>query len=205
MNAARIVASIVTALVWLGLALQLAILAKLLGGGPAIWRFVGFFTILSNIGVGLIATAIALGGKTGLAGARARLIGLTAILTVAFVYSLMLRSLWNPQGPQKLADAILHDWTPILFAALWGLMPHGELKWSDFKWALAPPAIYLAYSMARGALEGWYPYHFLDPTKQDPLALAIAILGTLAVFATVAAGAIAIDRRIGQPDEVEPG
>lgn len=198
MQAARGVAAIVALVAWAGLALQFLIFAEQVGLALASWRFVGFFTILSNFGIGLVAAAIALGRSNWLTGPRARLMGLTAIVTVGFVYSLLLRSLWNPAGLQKLVDAALHDWTPILFAALWALMPHGELRWRDLKWALAPPALYLAYSMTRGALDGWYPYYFLNPALQTPAELALGIAGTLFVFATVAGSAIAIDMRMGK-------
>lgn len=196
MRAARGVAAVLALVGWSGLILQLVIFSNRVGFGLASWRFVGFFTVLSNIGIALVATAVALGWDNRLTRPKARLMGLTAIVTVGFVYSVLLRSLWNPTGLQKLADAALHDWTPILFAGLWALMPHGELGWRDMKWALAPPAIYLAYSMTRGAFDGWYPYYFLNPALQSPAELAIGIIGTLAVFAIVAASAIAVDKRL---------
>ena len=199
MRGGRAVASILAIVAWAGLALQFLIFAQRVGLGLATWRFVGFFTILSNIGIASVATAIGLGRDNWLTGSKARLMGLTAIITVGFVYSLLLRSLWNPVGLSKLADAILHDWTPMLFATLWAFMPHGELKWGDVKWALMPPVLYLVYAMARGAFDGWYPYYFLNPRLQTPTQLAIGILGTLIVFAVVGGSAISIDRRISRP------
>lgn len=198
MRAARLVAAVLALVGWAGLVLQFLIFESRVGIGLASWRFVGFFTVLSNIGIALIATAIALGQANRLTSARARLMGLTAVVTVGFVYSLLLRSLWNPTGLQKLADAALHDWTPILFAALWALMPHGELKWSDMKWALTPPAAYLTYALTRGAFDGWYPYYFLNPTLQTPVELALGIFGTLFIFAIVAGSAIAVDIRMSE-------
>jgi len=198
MGAARTLAAVAAVIGWAGLALQYVIFAQRVGLGLATWRYVGFFTILSNIGIAGIATAIALGRQNMLTGARARLMGLTAIVTVGFVYSVLLRSLWNPTGLQKLADAALHDVTPILFAVLWMLMPHGELKWSDLKWAMTPPAFYLAYALGRGAIDAWYPYYFLNPTLQTTAELGMNILGTLAVFAIIAGSAIAVDMRMGR-------
>lgn len=198
MRGTKAVAAVAVVVGWGGLALQYVIFAKAVGAGLATWRFFGFFTILSNIGTASIAAAIALGHGSRLTGARARLMGLTAIVTVGFVYSILLRSTWNPQGLQKLADAALHDWTPLLFAILWALMPHGELRWSDLKWALTPPALYLAYALGRGAIDGWYPYYFLNPMLQTVAELAASILGTLAVFALIAASAIAVDVRLGR-------
>jgi hypothetical protein len=198
MRLARVVAIIAAIVGWAALALQFALITRNIGLGLGTWRFLGFFTVLSNIGVAGIAIVIARGRDNRLGGPQARLMGLTAIVTVGFVYSILLRSTWNPQGLQKLADAALHDWTPLLFLILWVLMPHGELKWRDLKWALTPPALYLAYALARGAIDGWYPYFFLDPALQTAADLAVSILGTLAVFGIVAGGAIAADIRIGR-------
>ncbi len=196
MRAARTVAGIAAIVGWAALILQYVLITKNIGLGLGTWRYLGYFTILSNLGVAAIATAIALGAQRGLAGPRARLMGLTSIVTVGLVYSVLLRSVWNPQGLQKLADAALHDWTPLMFVILWVLMPHGRLKWSDLKWALTPPAVYLAYAIGRGAIDGWYAYYFLDPTLQTGAELAVSILGTLAVFAVIAGSAIAVDLRM---------
>lgn len=198
MRAARMVAAGLAVAAWAGLVLQYVLLVDLAGPALGSWRFAGYFTILSNIGIAVLATAIALGRSGRLTGARARLMGLTAIVTVGFVYSLLLRSLWNPVGWAKVADMVLHDITPVLTALLWALMPHGELKWGDLKWALTPPALYLAYSMARGAFDGWYPYYFLNPALQSMGELALGMAGTLFVFATIAGSAITIDQRLGR-------
>ncbi|HEY0629928.1 MAG TPA: Pr6Pr family membrane protein [Sphingomicrobium sp.] len=198
MQTARMTAGVVALVAWAGLILQFWIIVGNLGLGLAIWRFVGFFTILTNIGVASIATAIAIGSGNRLTTAKARLMGLTSIALVGLVYSLLLRSLWSPTGLQKVADMTLHDVTPILFAALWLLMPHGELRWSDFKWALIPPAAYLGYAFARGAIDGWYAYWFLNPTTQTAGELIISIVGVLALFSIIAAGAIALDRQLGK-------
>lgn len=193
---AKSVAAIAAVVGWAGLALQYVIFAQRVGLGLATWRFFGFFTILSNIGIAAIATAIALGRDNRLTGTRARLMGLTAIVTVGFVYSLLLRSTWNPQGWQKVVDVALHDATPVLFAILWALMPHGKLKWTDMSWALTPPALYLAYALGRGAIDGWYPYYFLNPKLQTTAELGAGILGTLFMFAIIAGSAIAVDMRV---------
>ena len=196
MRGARAVAAVTAAVGWFGLMLQLILIFGNLGPALGTWRFVGYFTILANIGSASVATAIALGAQGGLASARARLMALTSIVTVGIVYSLLLRSVWDPQGWQKVADATLHDVTPLLFVLLWAMMPHGELKWRDLKWALVAPALYLAYALARGAVDGWYAYWFLDPSKQGLGELGLSIVGVLAVFAAVAGLGIAVDRRL---------
>ena len=194
----RMAAAVVALIAWAGLILQYWIIVGNLGLGLASWRFVGFFTVLTNLGVAAIATAIAMGKDNRLTSDRARLMGLTSIVVVGLVYSLLLRSLWSPTGLQKVADMLLHDVTPILFAALWVLMPHGELRWSDFKWALVPPALYLAYALGRGAIDGWYAYWFLNPSTQSAGELALSIAGVLALFSIIAAAAVVLDRRLGK-------
>ena len=76
-------------------------------------------------------------------------------------------------------------------------MPHGALRWSELKWALAPPALYLAYALGRGAVDGWYAYWFLNPSTQTPAELAASIAGVLVLFTAVGAGVIALDSSLG--------
>ena len=204
MRVARMVAAALAVAAWAGLVLQYVLLVDLAGLGLGSWRFAGYFTILSNIGIAALSTAVALGYSGRFTGPRVRLMGLTAIVTVGFVYSLLLRSLWNPVGWAKVADMVLHDITPVLTALLWALLPHGDLKWGDLKWALAPPALYLAYSITRGAFDGWYPYYFLNPALQTTGELAAGMVGTLFVFAIIAGSAIAIDLRLGRRTTDQP-
>lgn len=192
----RILAAVAALVGWAALVLQLHLFAQDLGPALGAWRFVGFFTTLSNIAVATIAGAIALGVANKWTGPRTRLVGLTAIVTVGLVYSVLLRSLWNPTGWQKVADAGLHDVTPLLFAAVWTVMPHGSLGWRDIGPALAGPAIYLGYALGRGLVDGWYPYPFIDPTRQGTASLLASIVLAMLMFGLVAASAIAIDRRL---------
>jgi hypothetical protein len=200
MRGVKAVAAVVALVAWSALALQYILLVKPMGFGLAAWRFVGFFTILTNIGVALIATGIALGREGGLTDARARLMGLTSIVTVGITYSLLLRATWHPQGWQKVVDVMLHDATPILFLGLWMLMPHSKLGWRDLKWALAPPLLYFIYAMGRGAMDGWYAYYFLNPATQSLGQLAVSVAGMLAIIAVVAVVAISVDKRLGRRD-----
>jgi hypothetical protein len=197
-GASRIVAAVAAVVGWSALVLHFILFLGMFDPGLAAWRFFGFFTILSNIAIAAISATVALGRDSKLTAPRARLMGATAIVTGGFVYSVLLRSLWNPQGWQKIADAGLHDVTPILFAALWILMPHGALRWRDLWWALGPPALFLAYALTRGAFDGWYPYYFLDPTSQSLASLVASLAGVMAAFAVIAGCFIALDGRLGR-------
>lgn len=194
----RAIAALAALIGWAGLALQLLLLMRNLGPTPGLWRFLAFFTILTNIGVAAVATAIALGGRSGLSGARTRLMAATSILMVGFVYSVALRGLWNPTGAQKVADVALHDATPLLWLMLWLLAPHPRLAWREILWALLPPVLYVAYALARGAADGWYAYWFLNPGEQSAGELLTSVALLLSGFAAAAAALVIADRALGQ-------
>ena len=196
----RAIAAIAALVGWAGLILQFVLIVRNLGFGLGTWRFIGFFTILTNLGAALVATAMALGRSDGLAGPRARLMAATSILLVGLVYSLALRALWSPTGLQKVADVILHDAAPLLWLVLWLFAPHSRHRWGDVLWSILPPALYVAYAMARGALDGWYAYWFLNPAAQSPVELIVSISVLLCGLAAMAAALIAIDQKLSAPN-----
>jgi hypothetical protein len=178
------------------LALQLFLMVQNMGAGPALWRFFGFYTILANIGAAMVATAVALGSRSSLAAARARLLAATSIVMVGIVYSVALRSLWGPTGLQKLADILLHDAAPLFWAVAWLVGPHVRRSWREVAWALLPPLIYCIYALVRGAADGWYAYWFLDPANQSPGELAASILVLLLAFSVLAILLVTVDQSL---------
>lgn len=197
-GATRALAGVVAVVGWAALALQLVLIVDNLGLGVGAWRFIGYFTILTNIGAATVATAVAMGSSRRIGGARARLVAATSIALVGLVYSLVLRSLWNPEGLQKIADMALHDAMPLLFLLMWALSPHGSLDRKDFAWTLAPPALYALYALGRGAIDGWYAYWFLDPGAQSGGELVVSIAVMVAAVGVIAGILIAIDRWKGR-------
>jgi hypothetical protein len=176
--------------------LQFWLLLQAMGFLDGLWRFVGFFTILTNMLAAVVATAVALGRRTGLGGARARLMAATSILMVGLVYSVALRALWNPTGLQKVADVLLHDASPLVWLVLWLFAAHPRLAWREIGWALLLPIFYIVYAMARGMIDGWYAYWFLNPAAQSAVALLVSISALLCAFVLMAAALIWVDRRL---------
>jgi hypothetical protein len=88
------------------------------------------------------------------------------IIVVALVYHLVLASIWDPKGLEKVADEFLHTIVPALYLLYWIFFTNkGYLKFSDsIKW-LIYPLTYLFYSLIRGAMTGLYPYFFIDAGK----------------------------------------
>ena len=201
-RSARTAAAVLALINWGALALQLYLLlaANNAQGIPitlTLTNFFSFFTILSNLLVAVVLTRIILGAEQpGLEAAAA-----VYISVVGIGYSLLLRHIWDPQGLQKLADVLLHDVVPLLYVLCWFVFwgRRRALPWkSAFVW-LIWPAIYLAYSMVRGSITGWYPYHFLDPAQAGvaPVISVIAIF--LLSFTALGFAAVALTRR-NSPD-----
>jgi hypothetical protein len=183
------------------LALQFYLLFKLMSPaslGAIVWRYLGFFTILTNIGVGLVSAGMVLRPAGAVAGARVRLATAASIAFVGIVYSVALRATWSPSGWQAISDHALHDATPVLFLIAWALAEHGALKWRDALWAMAWPAAYCVYALIRGAADGWYAYWFLDPRRLGPGQMAVSIVALMAGFLAIAAVVIALDRWLGR-------
>ena len=168
----RISAAVGALLGWFALLLQLyLILAQSPAGAPAmvgtVITYFSFFTIQTNILVALVFTATVLSSATGWGQFFCRppvQAGTAAyIAIVGIVYRLLLRQLWNPQGMQWVANAILHDVIPVGYIVYWLVFgPRRGLRWTDAVGWLAYPGVYLVYVLARGAVSGLYPYPFMD-------------------------------------------
>ena len=197
MNLKNTYRAICAGLAWVMLALQYYLIltsGEHAGFGAASLYFFGFFTILTNLLVAIVSSALVLRPMHPLASAPMCLAALTAILMVGIVYSVALRAIWSPTGLQAVVDSLLHDVTPVLFLLTWIAFPHGDLRWRDMTPAILVPLAYFAYAMTRGAFDGWYAYWFLDPSQQSIPALGISIAILIAAFALVATLAIWADR-----------
>jgi hypothetical protein len=197
MNAARVIA-IVGAVVGIGaLLLQFSLMFESMssqGNSPLaiVWRFFGYFTLLTNTFVALIWVRGALSPETRMP--RIESAGAVSIVMVGIIYHLLLASRWNPQGLQLVADICLHTVTPILFALYWALRPHGALRWTDAALFVIWPLAYCAYALFRGTFDGWYAYFFLDPNHMRPLQLITSIAGLSAVFLMCALVLVGADK-----------
>jgi len=211
---ARWLSAVAALVAWGALALQLGIVVEKMaaageGFGPALWRFLGYFTVLTNLFVAVVATAYAARPDGPMAAPRVRLAAVVSIVLVGIIYALLLRNVWKPEGWQLVADRLLHQASPVLFLATWALAARagqgngglgasglgmGRLGVRDAAWAMAPPVLYLAYALARGEADGWYAYWFLDPAKlgEGRMALNTALLA--AVFLATALIFLGLDR-----------
>lgn len=150
-------------------------------------RYFSYFTILTNLLVAVCCTVLLAGCNSTWGRFFSRTTTLTAItvyiVIVGIVYNILLRSIWNPEGLQKVVDELLHVGTPVLFLLYWLLLvPKAGLQWKNsFPW-LWYPFLYGVFVLIRGTLSGFYPYPFFDVPKLGVAQVAINTVGLMAVF-----------------------
>ena len=156
--------------------------------------------MLANLfcAVVLVGLAVRPEAATGLADPRVVLAAASSITLVGVVYSVALRGLRDPTGLKLLADHLLHDVMPVLFVAVWLIRPHGGTKWRDALWCAVFPGFYAVYALVRGAMDGWYGYWFLDPSRSSLPELARNIVAMLAVLSVIGLGFAGLDRLLAR-------
>ncbi|KAF1006448.1 MAG: hypothetical protein GAK28_02466 [Luteibacter sp.] len=166
-------------------------------------RYFSFFTILSNVLVGLVAAAAAIGGSWAplrvLRTPGARGLAAVSIMVTCLVYATMLQGLWHPLGAQLLADRSLHYVVPLLYMAWWmAVLPHGTLAWPHaLRWLLFP-LVFAVWTLSRGALVHEYPYPFLDVDRLGYSQVLLDCLAVGALFLALGFGLVAIDRALAR-------
>ena len=196
-------------LAWSGVLLQLFLslrLAQANGHSLAygLVVYLGYFTVLTNLFVALVLSALAVPAhspsllpflrRPGTLGCAA-----TSIALVGLGYHFLLRNIWDPQGAQWLADTLLHYVTPMAFCVYWlWALPKAGLGWrAPWVWCLYP-LLYFAYAMVRGEWLGTYPYPFIDVGAIGYPGAFTSALGLLVVFLIVAGLLLAVGRAIEQ-------
>lgn len=207
-DGSRKLCTVMAILGWSGLAIQLELVlfARWMSGANVVGGLVSyfsFFTILTNTLAACVLTCAA-GTRTS----KGRTFFLqpwvssgiaVSIIVVGAAYSLLLRQLWQPEGLQWLANEILHDVMPVLFALYWWFcVPKGGLRVSHIGVWMLYPVLYFAYILLRGHLLGVYPYPFIDVEKLGYGQAFINAGGILAGFVAVALAVVAVDRYRGQ-------
>jgi hypothetical protein len=144
-------------------------------------RLFSYFTIQSNLLV-LVASALlaARPARTGRVLAVLHLDALLCIAVTGVVYHTVLADAGvnlTPSG--DLANFLLHTVTPIGTWVVWLLVgPRPRFAGATVAWSVVYPLAWIAYTFARGAATGWYPYPFLDA---GALGLATAARNTAVV------------------------
>jgi hypothetical protein len=173
-----------------------------------IFRFFSFFTVDTNIIVAFCFTFIFLRKNTRLSHFFYKTSTITAITVyitiVGIVYNIILRSLWKPEGMQKIVDELLHSVIPGFFILFWLLFAQTrELKWANALPWLIYPIIYMKWSVIHGAITEFYPYPFVDVNKLGYGKALLNAIGILVLIFLLSLILIALNRtRPGLKDKV---
>jgi hypothetical protein len=96
---------------------------------------------------------------------RVCIVGFAVVTCV--VYNVLLRGVPGEPGYvwPVWPNEVLHVWAPILLVFDWLFAPgRASIRLRASFWVLVYPLAWVAFSLARGSITGWWPYPFLDPT-----------------------------------------
>jgi hypothetical protein len=153
-------------------------------------NFFSYFTIEANIIVVAVLMASALFVRQGKSGSWMTFLrGASTffITTVLVVFVFLLANIKNAEFTAVPWDnTVLHYIIPIVVLVDWLIdPPKVRIPYRRaFLWLLLP-ITYVTYSLIRGAITGWYPYPFLDPSADGYAHVAVSIAPLLAFGAAM--------------------
>jgi hypothetical protein len=173
-----------------------------LGTGPfAVANFFSYFTVESMIiaiCVFVIGAVIALRrDQDPLWLDMLRVLSTTWLIVSGIVFAVILVEgtlrgvpVWAPWSSQ-----LLHFWIPAYAIVDWLVAPARDVPWRTVLWVMIFPAVWVVFTMIRGANVFWYPYFFLDPNLVDlPWEFIGYLLLVIAIFSATVAMLIGISR-----------
>ncbi|MFR9801458.1 Pr6Pr family membrane protein [Pseudonocardia sp. RS010] len=166
--------------------------------GARVANVFAFFTILSNLLVGVVHVLLAIDPERDSRVMRVLLLdAVVAIAVTGIVYNLVLAQIANPHGLHRVADVLCHMITPLFAVVGWLLFgPRGLVDRDVVLLAALYPLVWLAFTLVRGALTDWYPYPFVDVVAHGYVRVAINCLVVALLFLGLGFGALALDRRL---------
>jgi len=160
-----------------------------------VWYMARYFTILTNLLIAGLFLAVALGRRPG---PDAMASGVVAIVMVGLVYHLLLAPAEPHRGLQWWTDFGYHTLTPVGCVLWWLAWGGNGLRLRRLPLWLAWPLGYCLYAMARGAVEGRYPYFFLNLDRLGAAGVAGWIATLMAAFAVAGTSVWLIARLSGR-------
>ena len=151
-------------------------------------RFFAYFTIQSNlIGVVAFAWLLANGDRPRSHALEVFRGAAVAYLMVTFVVFWLLLSEADVGLGASWVDIVLHKVFPIVVVADWLIdPPQVRLTARDAVVWLAYPIAWTVVTLVRGAVDGWYPYPFIDPANGGYASVAITIVAITLGFLVLA-------------------
>jgi hypothetical protein len=152
-------------------------------------NFFSYFTNLSNLFAIVVLLVTAVRDPRSPRWEFVRGAATFCMTVTGIVYALLLADI-SVGVTDPWINTVIHRVVPVFMLLDWWLAsraavtPRQGLRW------LAIPLVYLAYSLVRGPLAGdWYPYPFIDPTRDGGYARVALVVAALAIaMALLAAG-----------------
>ncbi len=169
-------------------------------GGSAVGRGLNvfaFFTIASNLLVGLASLLLALDpDRASTRVAVLRLTGVVAITVTFVVFHVALTGLVDLSPWGAVANQLLHTVVPLLAVVGWlAFGPRGRTSARVTGLTLLFPVGWLAFTLVRGPFASdWYPYPFLDVAELGYPRVVLNAVVVAVLFVALAAGATRLDR-----------
>ena len=142
-------------------------------------RFYAYFTIQSNL-IGIVALLWAFQRRNAPPSRGLDLFrgAAAAYLTVTFFVVIFFLQDVDVQLQVPWIDAMLHRVFPAFVVLDWLIdPPDTRPRYRDALLWLIYPLIWLAFTLVRGAADGWYPYPFLDPADGGYGMVAVVVVG----------------------------
>ena len=170
-----------------------------LAGAPErIIDLLSYFTIWSQIAVGIVMTLLYLNpNRDGKLFRVMRIDTILMITVTGVVYNLLLGPNYPPQGLNQISSPFKHTITPLLTVLIFLIAgPRGWFNLKNVLAALVIPILYVFYTLFRGAIIDKYPYDFFDVVSYGYSYVLIFVLGILTAAILVAGMFWGIDRSL---------
>ncbi|GAA4707427.1 Pr6Pr family membrane protein [Pseudonocardia yuanmonensis] len=196
---------LVAAFALLGVAVQVVAVAVdsapysvFTGTGARVANVFAYFTILSNLLVGVTHVLLAVDPARDSLAMRVLLLdAVVGIAVTGIVYNLVLAQTVDPHGLHQVATVVCHMITPLLAVVGWLVFgPRGLVDREVVLVSAGYPLAWLAFTLVRGAVIDWYPYPFVDVVAHGYARIAVNCLVVAVLFVGLGFGALALDRRL---------
>ncbi|MES2092601.1 MAG: Pr6Pr family membrane protein [Actinomycetota bacterium] len=158
----------------------------LLVGGVLAWRWPRDTELFTSVRVAILSYAVVTG----------------------IVYNVLLRNIPGDGGyePPRWCNEVMHVWVPIFIVLDWVIAPGAaRVPWKRLWLVVSFPLAWLAFTMLRGAITGWYPYPFLEPDGPGGIgSVLVYVIGIAAFIVAVASAAIGLARLGSRRHRADP-
>ncbi len=189
-----------------GLLALVAVVRSIPRNDDGIVNFLSRFTYQSNIFVGLVLLGGAFLAPRVIASVRWDRFRGAAVMyavTTFLVYGFLIDGFYNPFDTDHYwTSTVLHQVIPVVVVVdLIARRFSNRLDGRSIALWMIYPLAFLAYSLVRGSITGWYPYDFLDPDESGGYAgVALYSLAISAGFLALAFLLARVSQRFPRQD-----